>query len=362
MAITGNKGEWSEMYTFLKLLGDGKVYAGDQNLNKIQNLFYPIIMILREERNGHFNYIPEGQNIVIQTPEGENLLKLPVSIFLKKASHLLEEIKTNKGAFSVPKIEDFMKEIYCSSLKAKSTSKADIRIVLHDRRTKINSEMGFSIKSQLGHPSTILNASKATNFNFKIEGVTLSEDDINEINSINPKREKVIRRVKEIEARGGHLVFDKMANPIFENNLIMLDRDLPQIIATLLLEQITSGKSSLKDLTEIISKKNPLAYNNSLNHPFYEYKIKHMLTSTALGMIPAKTWHGKYDANGGYLVVKSDGEIVCYHFFDRNRFEDYLFNNTYLERSSTDRHKYAIITKKEDNTPIFNLNFQIRLK
>ena len=47
MALTGNKGEWSEVYTLLKLLGEGKVYAGDHNLNKIQDLFYPIIMILR---------------------------------------------------------------------------------------------------------------------------------------------------------------------------------------------------------------------------------------------------------------------------------------------------------------------------
>ena len=31
MALTGNKGEWSEIYTLLKLLGEGKVYAGDQH-------------------------------------------------------------------------------------------------------------------------------------------------------------------------------------------------------------------------------------------------------------------------------------------------------------------------------------------
>lgn len=36
MALTGNKGEWSEIYTLLKLLGEGKVYAGDQHMNKIQ--------------------------------------------------------------------------------------------------------------------------------------------------------------------------------------------------------------------------------------------------------------------------------------------------------------------------------------
>lgn len=40
MALTGNKGEWSEIYTLLKLLGEGKVYAGDQHMNKIHDLFY----------------------------------------------------------------------------------------------------------------------------------------------------------------------------------------------------------------------------------------------------------------------------------------------------------------------------------
>ena len=48
MAITGNKGEWSEIYALFKLLGEKQVYAGDGNLNKIEDLFYPIIKILRE--------------------------------------------------------------------------------------------------------------------------------------------------------------------------------------------------------------------------------------------------------------------------------------------------------------------------
>ena len=52
MALTGNKGEWSEIYTLLKLLGEGKVHAGDENLNKINDLFYPIVMILRHDRGG----------------------------------------------------------------------------------------------------------------------------------------------------------------------------------------------------------------------------------------------------------------------------------------------------------------------
>lgn len=32
MTLTGNKGEWGEIYTLFKLLGDKQVYAGDGNL------------------------------------------------------------------------------------------------------------------------------------------------------------------------------------------------------------------------------------------------------------------------------------------------------------------------------------------
>lgn len=362
MALTGNKGEWSEIYTLLKLLGEGKVYAGDQNLNKIQDLFYPIIMILRQEKEGNFNYKLQEKDVVIQTPEGEELLRIPALVFLSEAEKLLKAISEHNGSFDIPQIESFLNSIYCYSLKAKSSDKTDIKIILHDRRTKMNSEMGFSIKSQLGGDSTLLNASKATNFNFKIEGAILSDEDIANINSINPSRDKVIKRIDAIRKKGGILVFDKVDNSTFRNNLVMLDGDLPAIIAHLLLEQLNTGVSTLKELAKILTETNPLKYDVSQASPFYEYKIKHLLTSTALGMMPATAWNGQFDANGGYLVVKKDGEILCYHFYDRNRFEDYLFSNAYLERSSTSRHEYASIIKEEDGTLYFKLNFQVRLK
>lgn len=57
MAIFGNKGEWSEIYALFKLLGDMKVFTGDENLNKMEDLFYPVLKILREERASHTNTI-----------------------------------------------------------------------------------------------------------------------------------------------------------------------------------------------------------------------------------------------------------------------------------------------------------------
>lgn len=370
MPITGNKGEWSEIYVLLKLLGDGEVHAGDENLNEIKNLVYPIIMILREEAEGKLKYLPNNSNVVIQTSDGTELLRLPAKEFEHQAMSLLLALRSVKGkdpgkkggSFGVSYTEDFMTKIHCHTLKARSSDKTDIRIVLHDRRTKLNTEMGFSIKSQLGADSTLLNAGKTTNFNFKICGNELSDADIEYINTLNPKQKKVILRVQAIESKGCYLVFDKVDNPIFRNNLAMLDSSLGEIIGLLLLEQLEQDTNMLKDLVRTLSEKNPLNFDMSQSIPYYEYKVKNLLTSSALGMMPGKAWNGKYDANGGYLVVKESGDVLCYHFYDRNRFEDFLYNNAYLERSGTKKHEYARIIKEEDGTLSFKLNLQIRLK
>ena len=97
MPITGNKGEWSEVYVLLKLLGDGEVHAGDENLNKIKNLVYPIIMILREEAEGKLKYLPENSDVVIQTSDGTELLRLPAKEFESQAMTLLGTLANFRG-------------------------------------------------------------------------------------------------------------------------------------------------------------------------------------------------------------------------------------------------------------------------
>lgn len=362
--LSGNIGEWSEIYTLLKLLGEGKVYAGDQNLEKIKDIVYPIIMIIRQEKDGIFNYKVKKPDIVIVTSDGEELLRVPASKFLKEAESLLRAINNKPSgarSFPVAKTQAFMDKIYCSSLKASSSDKTDIRIVLHDQRTKINSTMGFSIKSQLGGDSTLLNASGATNFTYRIEGYEFSDKEIKTINAID-SRTKIIDRVNSIRRKGGNLVFDHVDNETFRKNLSMLDGDLAITIAQLLIEQFNSGGRMFEDLVKSLSITNPLEFDQEDAEEMYTYKLKHLLTSAALGMMPSKKWSGKYDANGGYLVVKKDGEILCYHFYDKNRFEDFLFKNAYLERAKTHKHGYASLYRDEDGKVYFKLNLQVRLK
>lgn len=134
---------------------------------------------------------------------------------------------------------------------------------------------------------------------------------------------------------------------------------MPNILAEVIKQFFTSNLSTISALTDEIRSKNPLGYDTQFSHTFYEYKIKRFLTDVALGMIPSKVWGGIYDTTGGFLIVKEDGEILCYHIYNRNQFDDYLFHNTKLETASSTRHNFGKILSEGENL-YFKLNLQIR--
>lgn len=357
--ITGNKGEWSEIYTLLKVISDKQLYAGDSNLNKIESLIFPIIKVLRDETNGTFEFSYDNDLVLIKN--GEEEIRISILEFQKQAHFLLTKLKEKTNStFSIPEVERFINSFNSHSIKAKSTVKSDIRIVIHDQRTGTNPELGFSIKSQLGGASTLLNAGKTTNFIFKINNLELSQNQISEINEIET-RSKIKDRIEKITELGGRFQFQKTESSVFGNNLVLIDSALPKIIAESLFLFFTSTYSTVFDLTIQISNSNPLDYNLETNHPFYSYKFKRFLTDIALGMMPSKVWTGELDATGGYLIVKEDGEVLCYHIYNRNEFEDYLFTNTRLETASSTRHEFGKIYE-ESGEFWFKLNLQIRFK
>lgn len=357
MALTGNKGEWSEIYTLFKLLGDKQVYAGDGNLNKIEDLFYPIIKILRQEESINYEFQVNPGDIVI-SGEGKTELRLPVSEFKQQAELLFKKIKSTSGAFPSPETEAFMNSVYCTKIKAKSSDKTDIKIVIHDLRTGVCPTLGFSIKSKMGSYSTLINSSGATNFTYNIEGIELTDGQIAGINAINTKG-KIRDRISKIKDFGGTLTFTGVDSPIFDSNLIMIDSNMPEIVSELLLLYFSGIGSRLNQLSNILQDNNPIGYNTSHNHKFYEYKIKRLLSDAALGMKPATMWNGIFEANGGYLVVKEGGDVLCYHIYNRNEFENYLLNTSFIDTPSSTKHGFGTV-EVVDGKQIFKLNLQIR--
>ena len=359
MSISANKGEWSELYVLFKLLAEQKIYSGDGNLNKLK-AYYPILRIIRDELERRLEYSLD-KDLVVVSENSEEIVKISVSEFLEMSDRLFARIQrgaSGGGAFEIPELDDFLKKIHCERVKAKSADKADIHLVIHDYHTGLEPNLGFSIKSDAGSAPTLLNASTPTTFTFVIECKNMDDCAVDAINKIEGRR-KLQDRVNAIVVKGGKLKFAGMPNSIFENNLRMIDSYLPEIIGNMLVDSYVERNMNIKDAVERLSKKNPLNFNMSGGHDHYGYKIKSLMVCTALGMLPSKPWTGRYEATGGYIVVKSSGDIICFHIYDRNMLEDYLYNNTKFETPKSGRYNMGTIYKK-DGRLYFNLVLQIR--
>lgn len=360
--LRGNKGEWSEPYVLFRLLADGRIYAADENLKKLSSIYFPILKIFRQERKDKNNRNLNNINFSIDKDKkvevyfNETLLKtVSQSDFEKEADYLLDQIKTSsETTFNVRRSQSFLNGFNCYYLKALNENKADITIQIHDINTGYDPICGFSIKSQLGNASTLINADKSTNFIFEIQN--LSEEQIKKINEIETSR-KIVDRMNFIKQNNGDLVFTKMKHSVYEENLYFIDSCMPELLSWALKYSYLENLTSCKDIVNLLQNRNPLHFPN--NKKYYEYKFKKFLCSAALGMMPATEWDGKDEANGGYIIVKDDGEVLAYHIYNRDKFEEYLLNNTKFERGSTSRHEFATVYK-ENEKYFINLNLQIR--
>ncbi len=363
MAITANKGEWSELYVLFKILGEKKIHAGDGNLKKMET-YYPVLKVLRDELERHLEYTidkDENKDIVIIAENEVEFARIDIASFLEQSKILFSSIKKGgdgEGAFEIPDMDEFLNKIHCQKVKADSNDKSDIHIVIHDYHTGMAPNLGFSIKSKAGAAPTLLNASGATRFIFEIDSDSFTDEMMNEVNEIAGKG-KIQDRVNRLTEMGADLKFSKIENSVFENNLRMIDSCMPKLMAWMLADCYKNRDMNIKTSVERISEANPLKYDFSDGHDFYGYKVKSLMVCIALGMVPAELWEGQYDATGGYIVVKNNGDVVCFHIYDRNLLEDYLLNNTKFDTPSATRHKIGEVYK-EDGKYYFKLGLQIR--
>lgn len=355
--IKGNKGEWSELYVLLRLLAYGRIYAADEELNRIENLYFPILKIIREEiRDQKYEYLIGSDKYIEIYLNEERIGQIERDKLAEEADYLYQQIlKGENRAFEIDKMDQYMSELYCMKLSAPSSDKTDITMQIHDVNTGYKPICGFSIKSELGNPPTLLNASGATNFIYEVEGI--SDQQMQNINSMDSPRTKIIDRMDSIFELG-NIKFVGLKNRTFATNLMLIDSKMEELMAEFL---ILHYRDNINDCESIIKK---LEEQNPLNFPkrgFYTYKFKKLLCSVALGMMPSKEWDGHDEANGGYVIVTSNGDVLAYHIYNRNYFEDYLFKSTKLERGSTSRHGFATLYR-EDGRMYMNLNLQIRFK
>lgn len=361
MSQSANKGEWSELYAFAYLLKEGRIYAADDQANRLNNMWFPILKILRNETENHMMEYKPGQPIAI-FKNGEFIDQVPVEYINQKANELFRKISNErKPAFDIPEMDELLEKMQISQIKSGSHQKADIEMQIHDIQTGFNPIVGFSIKSDVGSPPTLLNAGKNTNIRYEVKG--LSDNQIQRINAIDKtvSKEYMKDRIIAIMNEASDVSFDSIPNTIYTDNLILVDSLMPQIYGQLVLMHYFMISEKLYDcemLTKLLADDNPLGYHNP---SAYRHKIKKLLCASALGMTPGKEWDGKDQANGGYIIVKRDGDVICYHIYNRDFFEEYLLKNTQFDRPSASRYNYGNLYKINERTYI-DLNVQIRFK
>lgn len=359
MPIKGNKGEWSEFYAFIKILTDGELFAADENLKIIKKKFFTVLKIIRDEGVGKKVYDISGgtDKVLITDGKGNNLGMVALAGIKNKVIAIFSEMKNSVSTtFQISLAEKAMKDLKCDQIKASSGKKADLILMLHDHITPTNPELGFSIKSMIGSPSTLLNASGATNFVYEIlHANSKDSEDVNKIKG----HSKVRDRAKQVNSSGGYLKFVGMDSAGFRKNLRKIDSNFHEILAEMLKCYFDGKGVKVPDLVNCLVENKNFCEKFDLDKNDLEFKIKNFLQDVALGMTPNKEWDGVTSAHGGYIIVKENGEVVCYHLYNRDEFKEYLYKNTKFDTPSTTRHKFGEIYKEDGKSKI-KYNLQIR--
>lgn len=355
-----NRGEWSELYALLELLDNQDLKIVDDNLEIIDDSTFRVIGLYVQNNNNEYYFDIKGINVdvlknnkVISNVKKTEIQKYK-EVLLEK---IIKELPGN-GSFPIQEMKYILEKLTeGNKIKSSSTSKEDISAKLKDNKLNtIVNKVGYSIKSSLGSPATLLNASNNTNFKYLIKG--LSAEDIEKVNNINTNT-KLVDRLKYMKDKNAEIKFDEVISSTMSQNLQMIDSRLPEILADLLLASYEAREKNIGKLLHYVSENNILNYTGN-SEMYYKKKIGDFLLAVTLGMMPGEIWNGEYDVTGGIILVENDGKILVLDaIYYKEYLVKYLIKNTKLESPSSSRYKmFDIYPDKGEN--YFNLNLQIR--
>ena len=376
--FSGNKGEWSEPYVVLKLLADGRLCQADKDMLPSDVDFAEVIRVIRGDTAGS---VSDDGTVVFAFEDDlgrQHNLQTNQKKLAAQASRLFKSIcalKATNGAFALPSESDALKFLGFKRLtnpapKKMKTTKRDLRICLKSPALGV-AALGFSVKSEVGAPPTLLNASEPTNIVYRVKGLTNAQAAM--INALTGSR-KIMDRCRMILANATSIEYESYNSSVFADNLDVVDSALPKMVADLVkvhyFQQILESRNPRKPGTfrdadklsgavELLGKNEP--YASMVRRNYCEIKIKRFLRACALGLMPSEVWDGKDDASGGYIIVLPDGRLVALYVYNTNLFEKYLYESTIFERASTTRHNYmTLYPDGETGDYLLKLNLQIR--
>jgi DNA (cytosine-5)-methyltransferase 1 len=357
MIETKNKGEWTELLVFVKLLAEQKLFLSDKDLNKKVDSFN-LKKVTTRNLDLDF-YIIDKSTIQSKNNVTKENKQIDISELLseKNLNSIKDSIINSKKTFTIPQFNVIQKSLGFDIIKGGTSSqKSDIVLDIQNNEIDKQNE-GFGIKSYLGSKPTLLNASGSTNFIFRVDD--FDDSKIDEVNKIDT-RTKLKDRIIFIEKFGGKFKYIGAEKETMEHNLKISDSLMPNIVGHLLLGFYKKRISSITKIVDEIHRVGDL--NKEINYgekDSLEIKIKRLLIDVLLGFFAGEKWDGNYLANGT-IVMKKSGDCIGFHIIDSKSLKDYLFENISLDTPSTTRHRFGKLYKEKDGKLYFKLNLQLR--
>lgn len=356
MKKTKNKGEWTELYTFVKLLLEKRLPLSDKDLNPTDEAFLVQKVTTQNLDVSFYPLDDTSVKSVDKVSQQSKIIKIDDVITPATLHNIVTKIQESKATFELPDFEIIQNRLGFSIVKGgTSHQKADIALDIEYGSLKKEDE-AFGIKSYLGSKPTLLNASGNTNFLFKVD--TIDGELLAEINGIQT-RTKIKDRIEKIYKEGGKLQFLKAEKETMNYNLKMIDSKMPEIIGYILLAFYKERVSKISDIVEHLCNNTDILQALDIDDAnMLIDKIKKLLVAILLGFFAGKNWDGSYESNGT-IVIKSTGDIVGFHIIDLETMKNYLYEHIKLDTPSTSRHKYAMVIQEKDIVT-FKLNLQLR--
>lgn len=356
MSFSATKREWSELYSFFRILVDGVLLVGTEELKIDKEKSHPVSIVQREEHDGTRLYIVDGENIHIVGAMMDRVI--PRELFGFAAVQILSLIKESSDNLidSSEEIEAFLDEVDIYNLTSGGNDQTCYQVAFYSVGSPF---VGVTLHSRLGNTKPLLDGGRTANLKFELTNVKLPSPTISKINALESANE-VTDRMFMIEQLGGILKYADVADKVFRCNLQMIDLHFPRLVAEMVRTMYLEGISSVADLTERMKVINPLKIKDELinKHLFYEYKMKQFLSALALGMRPAKIFRGHETSVSGIIYMNAEGDLLLYQKSDQTLFEDFLYKQTRFERGSLEKDKYGYV-ERENGTHYFKLNLKI---
>jgi type II restriction enzyme len=345
---SANRGEWSELYAIGYLIIKGGGYGADEFTKLDPSIFYKVLQIVDNPSGQSETMYKLNDKDVEIFQNGIVVIRVAKDQIVTKVSSFFEELLLQRGspAFSLTSGQELMNLIHKDKLSASSALTADLHLVLEDMETKNETpRKGFSIKSEIGSPATIFNASRSTNLTYRIIG----KEKPKPFESVSA----VKANVKSLINQGFTLEFKKFDNPTLERSLKNIDSNLPEYLARVLLAYTHSTTTKMNKVCDLAF---PVTDPES---GLKIQKVKKFLSAASMGLKAGTEWSGYPEDFGGMLLVKRDGDVLFYYLYNMKKFEEYLFNNLRFETPSATKHGFGQVYQDGDGYFI-KLNLQIR--